>query len=379
MRRILLAMVVSAFAVSFCRAEFVRVEAAKVPVERIAKNLEQIIKNDPKNAVALQNLARAHAMAYSLRSEEVPAHPTIENAIWFGHEPEVVPFNRVKKTDDKEKLAAAQVHLEKSIQHYDELLKLTPDDVRAQLGYGWLLAQANKKTEAVAALRKSIDKAWETEQKLTRLGFGGTITAEGVGYLVPLLDPEKDKNEIAVLKERAAKMDKLPRLITPIAVPLKAGLAARDVEDRRASVAFDADGSGIARKWTWVNKDAAWLVHDPKNTGKVTSALQLFGNVTFWMFWETGYGPLAALDDNHDGRLSGAELRDLSLWNDRNGDGVCDAGEVRPVAEYGIVAISCVFTRDASHPDRIAYSPAGVTYRDGTTRPTFDIVLHPAN
>ena len=150
------------------------------------------------------------------------------------------------------------------------------------------------------------------------------------------------------------------------------------LEARGAAVAFDADGTGLRTKWTWINSNAAWLVHDPKRTGKVTSALQMFGNVTFWLFWETGYDALAALDDNRDGVLTGKELDGLALWHDANSNGVCDPGEVKTLAEHGVVQLSVRFERDAAHPDRIAYSRAGVTFKDGTTRPTFDLVLHAA-
>ncbi|MFO0825433.1 MAG: tetratricopeptide repeat protein [Gemmataceae bacterium] len=262
---------------------------------------------------------------------------------------------------------------------YAEAVKLAPDDQRAQLGYGWLLSQTDKKADAIAVLRKVTEKAWEKEKDLKTLGLGGhTITGEGGEYLVALLDPEKDKAEIATLKERVAKMKDLPRPITPIAVPLRAGLTATDLEDRNASVAFDADGTGLPKKWTWTTKDAAWLVHDPKRTGKVTSALQMFGNVTFWLFWETGYHALAALDDNRDGQLTGAELEGLSLWHDANSNGIAEPGEVKSLPEWGIVSLSCHFERDGKHPDRIAFSKPGVTFKDGSTRPTFDLVLHPA-
>lgn len=155
-------------------------------------------------------------------------------------------------------------------------------------------------------------------------------------------------------------------------------MTAADIEDRAAAVAFDADGSGLKRRWTWINPKAAWLVHDPKRTGKVDSALQMFGGVTFWLFWETGYDAMAALDDNRDGRLSGKELDGLALWHDANGNGVCDPGEVKPLAEYGIVSLACKYERDRSHPDQIAHAKAGVTFANGRTRPTFDLVLHPA-
>ena len=93
------------------------------------------------------------------------------------------------------------------------------------------------------------------------------------------------------------------------------------------------------------------------------------------MFWKTGYDALAALDDNHDGQLTGSELDGLALWQDVNGDGISDPGEVRSLADCGIVAISCEREILAGHPDRIVYSPKGVTFKDGTTRPRFDLVL----
>src|SRR5262249_30913019 len=137
----------------------------------------------------------------------------------------------------------------------------------------------------------------------------------------------------------------------------------------------DADGTGLQKKWTWITKDAAWLVYDPKATGKIDSGLQLFGNVTFWMFWSDGYAALRVLDDNRDGELKGDELKGLALWHDANGNGIADPGEVKPLSEYGIVAVSCKAEVLKGHPDRIKYSVKGVTFKDGTTRPTFDLIL----
>lgn len=377
--RILPAIVVLGFLATTARAIYLPAELEKVPVDRLTANLAEEVKKDPKNPQAVLNLARAHAMAYSLKSSELPVNKKKPDGVWFGHEPPIVPFNKVAAAADKEKLKTARDHLDRAIKLYEEALALKPDDLRAQLGHAWLLSQADQKSASVAELRKVIEAAWAKEMDLKAAGFGGhTVTREAAEYLIPLLDPVRDKEEIATLKERAEKLRKLPRPVTPIAVPLREGLSAIDLEARNSSVAFDADGTGLKKRWTWVTQDAAWLVHDPGHSGKVTSALQLFGSVTFWMFWETGYEALAALDDNRDGKLTGRELEGLALWHDANHDGVSDAGEVRPLSAHDVVSISCRFERDATHPDRIAYSRAGVTFRDGKTRPTFDLVLHPA-
>jgi len=196
-----------------------------------------------------------------------------------------------------------------------------------------------------------------------------------VRYLIPLLDAERDRAEIERLRRDARELERKGRFITPIAVPLEDGLTALDVEDSNASVAFDADGSALAQRWTWIRSNAAWLVFDRHAEGRITSGLQLFGSVTFWLFWENGYRALAALDDDGDGAIAGRELEGFALWHDRNGNGLSEGGEVRPVAEWGVVSLSTRYEHDASHPDEIAVSPRGVTLRNGTVRPTFDLLL----
>ena len=165
----------------------------------------------------------------------------------------------------------------------------------------------------------------------------------------------------------------MPRAITPIAIPLTDDLPATAIVDRLARVRFDADGSG-PREWTWITPEAGWLVYDAEGRGTITSALQWFGNVTFWLFWSNGYEPMRALDDNGDGELSGAELRHLAIWHDRNRDGVSDAGEVRPLAAHGIVALSCSYV-DGDGARVAALSPHGARLADGRTRPTYDVIL----
>jgi tetratricopeptide (TPR) repeat protein len=360
------------------RAMFIRPDLEKVPVERIVKNLQEFAAKDPKDARVRYNLARVHGMAYALKADMADVWKGREkNGAWFGHTPAYVPFKPVK-TEDEAKLKAAKEHLDQSIAAYRDALQLDPNFLPALLGLAWSLDQKGDKAEAIKAYRDVIEKGWKTEKDRKTGPLGGHfITSEAAGYLIPLLDADKDKEEIQTLKERTAQLAKLPRPVTPIAVPLRDGLSARDLEDRTAAVTFDADGTGLPRKWSWVTRDAGWLVYDPKGTGQVTSALQMFGGVSFWTFWDNGYQALRLLDDDGDGLLTGKELDGLAIWHDANGDGVCDPGEVKPLSAYGIVAVSVRCERDESHPDRIFWSPRGVVFRDGSTRPTFDLILQP--
>jgi hypothetical protein len=249
----------------------------------------------------------------------------------------------------------------------------------AQLGLGWCLVQAGERAPAIAALRQVVDSGWPADRTDLNVWHGQrSLTEEAIRYLVPLLDREKDKAEIARLRRRASELSRMMRPITPVAIPLRPGLAAMDITDFNANVLFDADGSGIAKRWTWITPDAGWIVFNQQAPWQVDSALQLFGNVTFWLFWENGYQALRALDDDGDRQLKDDELEHLGIWHDRNMNGQSDAGEVRPLADWQVVALSCEYEIDPAHPDEIAYSRGGVTFRDGSSRPTFDIVLHPA-
>ena len=110
-------------------------------------------------------------------------------------------------------------------------------------------------------------------------------------------------------------------------------------------------------------------MYDSDGKGEIRSGLQMFGSVTFWLFWENGYAALASLDDNQDGELSGGELRGLALWHDANGNGVCEPGEVTSVTAHGITRLSC---NSEPRAGCAGWSPNGVTFRDGNSRPTFD-------
>ena len=374
-RLLIWGLLVPAAAVS---AEFVHVDVRNVPVDRVVANLERQILERPKDVELLINLARVHAMAYATKAGTLPTHPP--DRVWLGFG--VPPYRQfeVRSAANGNAQTRSRQHLQKSIARYREALAIEPANPVAKMGLGWAHVQAGDAGAAITTLREVIRDAWLEDQKpgaATRTPMHGQpyLTEEAARYLIPLLDPERDRQEIDLLNQRLRTLSETPRWITPIAIPLADRLSATDIVDDRAAVTFDLDGSGIAKRWTWIRSNAAWLVFDRERTGRVTSGLQLFGNVTFRLFWRHGYDALGALDDNGDGAIRGAELDGLALWHDRNGNGSSERGEVRPVRDWRIIAISCAYEYDAAHPDEIAMSQRGVTFRSGETRPTFDVVL----
>ena len=342
-----------------------------IPVQRLIANLSAQAKAKPNDFALRVNLARAHAMAWATKGADVQVDG---DRLWFGFTPKFIPFG-VVGTVDKEKQAAAQKNLETAIAQYRKAIELEPNSPVTLLGLAWVLDQAGEDEEARTLYRKVIELMEATEGKLQLGSLGGRyVSLEAGEYLISLLHPQQDAAEIKAIKNRQARLEELPRPITPIAIPLEDGLTEADIHDRAARVAFDADGTGLSNRWTWLNDKAGWLVYDETGTGRIRSATQMFGNVTFMMFWRNGYEALATLDDDGDGVIAGGELRHLAIWRDINRNGVSDAGEVRSLASYDIQRLSC---EAATTEAGVIFSLQGVTLTDGSTRPTFDVILQP--
>jgi len=358
--------------------ESILYDVYNVPLDRLVANLEASIAKEPRNADLRVNLARAHVMAFALKTATIPVVRGMETKgpanKWLreNEQPQVTP------TADPAARKEAADHLAKAIQRYQEAIALAPDNPVAQLGLGWTCQQTKDTARAIAAYRAAIELAWPQERDRTAIMGWLSVTEEASRYLVPLLDPARDKEEIAKLRGYSQQLEKMARAITPIVIPLGGRLAVEDLVDRSAVVPFDADGSGLQRSWTWITPDAGWLVFDSRQTRQIRSGLQLFGSVTFWLFWDNGYQALRSLDDDGDGRLRGRELAGLAVWRDANGNGISEPGEVAPLAAWDIVELSCDSVSPGPDEDSklvTASSPAGVRFADGTTRPTYDVVL----
>ena len=379
-RHIMLAGLALGIFANTASARFLAPQLETVPIDRLVANMEKMVADSPKDGRLLYNLARVHAMAYASKGDKASVNRGRQrNGAWFGFTPKHVPFGDVTKAADADADKKAKAHLAKAVTRYQQAIKHSTNPAAAQLGLAWCIDQGGDKPAAIKAYRKALEAGWakESERRGGPLG-GHYITIEAGDYLKKLLDADKDKAEIATIDKRSQELRRKPRPITPIAVPLVDSLTASDIVNRDARVAFDLDGTQLAQRWTWIKPNAAWLVHDAGGRGQITSGLQLFGSVTFWCFWQHGYEPLSALDNNRDGRLAGKELASLALWHDANQNGKSDPGEVRSLAAHGIVALSCRAVLD-NGVHCVAHSPTGVTYRDGSTRPTFDVMLKPVD
>lgn len=188
---------------------------------------------------------------------------------------------------------------------------------------------------------------------------------------------KEETKKVGKVKEGLKKLDRLPksRIVTPIIFSLEQHRTLRDLLTPDKSVRFDLDGDGLIEKWPWVKPATGILVWDPKGDAVITSGRQMFGSVSWWLFFEDGYHALDALDDNRDGVLSGGELGGIRVWFDRNCDGISRQEEVVPLRNLRIVAIG---TKASGKKNGVPMCLSGLRRSDGTTIATYDWLCSPA-
>ncbi|MDX2275180.1 MAG: tetratricopeptide repeat protein [Hyphomonadaceae bacterium] len=261
----------------------------------------------------------------------------------------------------------ALARLEAARDHYARAIELDDSNLRARLGYAYVLDRLGEMDEARAELRRLIalgmpqvagpQSDWETHAVLT----------EAVAHLSHIASSYSDRKRLRALQKRLEQSQPMI-YVTPIVVPMRDAPFAQLV-DTESDVAFDLAGTGDRRAQGWLTPDAAWLVWDPQWRGRISSGFDLIGQRSWSVFWNDGFEALRSLDDNGDGELTGAELDGLALWRDENSNGLSEPGEVLPANVHGVTAIA---TRGATLRAGLMAAESGVHFDDGSVRPLYD-------
>lgn len=374
---------------------------ASAPLERLLSNVQRYVQQNPKDAHGHYVLARLHSLAFA-RGAKTQVQFSMVGAIKpldFG------PYERFFVERPKglgEPDKAALNHLATSIRHYRIAVKLKPEEALYWLGLGWVLEQginfANKlaapflekprivsakdwRKEALNAYRQAFRLGIKKEpSKSLRGAFGlpsGSVAQEAGEAILRLQKGRRlsilERLEFERVEKEVEALKKLPRPITPIIFSLYRPLPLSELTSSH-SVVFDLDGDGSKERWQWVTPKAAFLVWNGEKTGQITSGLQFFGSVTWWMFWRNGYEALAALDDDGNGWLEGKELDGIFVWHDKNSNGISERDEVLSLERFGIVRISVKATHRESE---VLFNPKGIYLLNGHFLPTYDWVSKP--
>ncbi|MEX8493338.1 MAG: heme utilization protein, partial [Sphaerotilus sp.] len=183
-----------------------------------------------------------------------------------------------------------------------------------------------------------------------------------------------DSVDIAAMS--SAQIDALP-LVTPIVLDLDGN----GIHTLAAShgVHFDLAATGVAHQVGWVSSGDGLLVRDINGDGLINDGRELFGMATQLASGAhagDGYAALRALDSNHDGKLSAADAHfsELKVWVDANSNGVADAGELKSLADLGIVSMDLT-AQTGSHGDNgnVVAQSSSYTTADGQTHQMADV------
>ena len=137
------------------------------------------------------------------------------------------------------------------------------------------------------------------------------------------------------------------------------------------TVAFDMNGDGVDERIEWIAGTGDGLLVDNRDGMAATDmdGTRLFGDQGGR--FEHGYEQLSGWDADGDGRISGAELEGLELWID-DGDAIVDDGELVPLSEMGIEALSVVVQEAADELGNTLIQSAADT-ADGGSIMTEDV------
>jgi|GEM_PF-1225594 len=151
---------------------------------------------------------------------------------------------------------------------------------------------------------------------------------------------------------------------------------------------FDLDNDGFAERVAWAKASDGFLVRDLDGNGSIDNGTELFGTGQVDLnegrdqrFGEEGFVELALLDSNGDGVISAAdvEFETLRVWVDANSDARTDEGELRTLAELGIVSIT-LRTRPSDHflfddDSSLVLRSSSVAFDDGSSQRIYDVYL----
>jgi hypothetical protein len=371
-----------------------------VPLERLFENVSRYVEQKPMDAQGQYTLGRLHSLAFARGVEDVRMHVKDSRT----GEPLPLPVFPAPETLRQTRTASgerlderARRHLVQSVRHYQLATRLAPKESLCWLGLGWMLEQgapfAPEVDEALFEIpRRASAKLWlksalRAYRRAYSLDIARDLKAEGLWAMaadycvsceagdgvVRLLWRRNltaaEKKEVAGIERSLKILEEKPRWMSPIIFPLSGSASLEDLLAGDRVVAFDLAGSGRRHRWPWVGSNTGILVWDPERTGRIVSGRQLFGWVTWAAFWKDGYQPLAALDDDRDGWLSGKELEGLAVWSDANGNGVSDPGEVRPLAVMGIARVA---VQASGRTRGTLCNVKGLQLLDGTFLPTYD-------
>jgi len=138
----------------------------------------------------------------------------------------------------------------------------------------------------------------------------------------------------------------------------------------------DVGGNGQTHTSAWVGKEDGVLVWDKYHDGKVHDSSQ-YAFAQYLAGAKTDLEGLKAFDTNGNGKIDGGDTiwNEMRVWQDLNGNGVSDAGEIKTLDDWGITSIDLKSDGAANVPINGVYEAGkgSATLKDGSQMVLTDV------
>lgn len=195
--------------------------------------------------------------------------------------------------------------------------------------------------------------------------------AELTGFLEPKT-PRYASDPKGLPKPPAYNPGSAVRRYDPLVLDLDGNGQIDAIASGASNAYFDLNDDGIAERSGWLGPQDGFLGLDSNGNGVIDGIGELFGSGQI-----DGFVELAQHDSNGDGKIDAqdADWSKLQVWQDANGDGISQTGELKSVDALGITAIGLATTPSTVAVGDNILGATGSYVRNGETGLAADIQL----
>lgn len=183
--------------------------------------------------------------------------------------------------------------------------------------------------------------------------FAGVSTTYSIGTLngvMQVIDnaPSADGNDgtdtISSIEQLRFKGGTTVNVSSPIILDLD-GNGVKTVSAADSNARYDLDGDGLADDTSWIGNTEGFLFLDRDGNGTVTNAGE-FSFIDDVAGAKSDLDGLRAFDSNNDSILSSldAKFAEFKVWQDRDGDGAAEEGEILSLTQANVRSIKLTGT-----------------------------------